>query len=77
MRSPERSQASLAVGIQIQIEMSYCADALFGAFAAARAKRIGSHIDVRADRVLVREPAEVTRRKRMLQGSNSLKRLIR
>src|ERR1700733_3909770 len=52
-------------------------NALFVAFTAARAKRIGSHIDVRAGRVFVREPAEVTRRKRMFQGSNSLQRLVR
>ena len=53
--------------------MPHRGDALFGAFAAARAKRIGSHIDVRADGVFVRKPAEVTRRKRTLQGNDSLK----
>ncbi len=65
IRGPERSEAGLAIGVQIQIQMPDRGDALFGAFAAARAKRIGSHIDIRAGRVLVREPAEVTRRKRM------------
>ncbi len=48
-------------------------DALFGAFAAAGANRIGSHIDVRANGVFVGEPAEVTRRKRTLQRDDSLK----
>jgi hypothetical protein len=53
--------------------MPHRGDALFGAFAAARAKRIGSHIDVGADRVLMSEPAEVTRRKHTLQRDDSLK----
>src|SRR5208282_3489390 len=70
---PERSEMGLAVGIQIKVQMPHRGDALFGAFAAARAQRIGSHIDVRADRVLMSEPAEVTRRKRTLQGNNALK----
>src|SRR5580704_7994451 len=52
-------------------------DALFGAFAAGRAKRIGRHVDVRSQRVFVGEPTEVTRRKRLFQGSNSLKGLVR
>src|SRR5580658_3824396 len=52
-------------------------DALFGAFAAGRAKRIGRHIDVRSQSVFVGEPTEVTRRKRLFQGSNSLKGLVR
>ena len=53
--------------------MPHRGDGLLGAFAAARAQRIGGHIDVRADGVLVREPAEVTRRKRTLQRDDSLK----
>ncbi len=48
-------------------------DAPLGAFAAGGANRIGSHVDVRTDRVFVGEPAEVTRRKRTLQGNNVLK----
>jgi hypothetical protein len=71
--SPERSEMGLPVGIQVEIQMPHCGDALFGAFAAARAQRIGGHIDVRADRVFVRKPAEVTRRKRTLQRNDSLK----
>src|SRR5208337_4489711 len=54
---PERNKASLAVCIQIKVQMAHRGDALFGAFAAARAQRIGSHIDVGADRVLMSEPA--------------------
>src|SRR5208282_1907227 len=52
--------------------MPYCGDALLGAFAAATVQRIGGHIDVRTDRVFVRKPAEVTRRKRTLERNDSL-----
>src|ERR1700674_1311659 len=47
-------------------------DALFGAFAAAWAKRIGSHIDVRATAILMREPGEIANRKRLLQRNDTL-----
>src|SRR5208282_5665174 len=77
IRGAERSEAGLAIGVEIKVEMPDRGDALFGTFVATRTKRIGSHIDVRPGRVLVRQPAQVTRRKRMFQGSNSLKRLVR
>jgi hypothetical protein len=56
--------------------MPHRGDALLGAFAAAGVNRIGSHIDVRSDGVFVGEPTEVTRRKRMFQGSNALKNSV-
>ncbi len=62
----------LAVGIQIKVQMPHCDDALLRALAATGAKRIGSHIDIPAGRVLLRKPAEVTRRKRGLQLDNPL-----
>src|SRR5713101_4056338 len=40
---PERSEASVAVGIQIMVQMLYISDTSFGAFAAAGAKLIGSN----------------------------------
>jgi hypothetical protein len=49
----------------------------FGALAAAGAKRIGSHVDVRAVVVLVSEPAEVTRCERLLQRDDALDGLCR
>jgi len=69
---PERREAGLSIGIQIQIEMADRGNALLGALPAVRTKRIGSHIDVRAGRVLVREPTEVTGRERSLQLDDSL-----
>ena len=69
---PERRDAVLSIGIQIQIEMAYCNDAFFGTFAAVRAKRIGSYVDIRASSVLMGEPGEVTRGERGLQLDDSL-----
>ena len=69
---PERSEASLSIGIQIQIEMAYCNDGFFGTFAAVRAKRIGSYVDIRASSVLMGEPGELTRGERGLQLDDSL-----
>src|ERR1700722_5483403 len=56
--------------------MSYSGNALFGPFVAGTAKRIGIDIAIPSGRVLVREPAVVTRRKRTFERSNSLKRLV-
>src|ERR1700761_7754953 len=47
-------------------------DALFGALPAAIVKRIGSHVDVCAVVILMREPAEVTRRKRLFELAHTL-----
>jgi len=47
-------------------------DAFFGTFAAVRAKRIGSYVDIRASSVLMGEPGEVTRGERGLQLDDSL-----
>src|ERR1700761_5260316 len=52
--------------------MANGSDALFGALPAARAKRIGSHVDVCAVVVLMREPAEVTRRERLFERDHTL-----
>src|SRR5712692_10225748 len=41
---PERSEVSVAVGLQITVQMPYLSDASFGAFAAAGAKLIGSNV---------------------------------
>jgi hypothetical protein len=63
---PERSEVGLSIGIQIQIEMAYCNDGFFCAFAALRAKRIGGYIDIRASSVLMGEPRKVVRCERSL-----------
>src|SRR5271170_3959261 len=52
--------------------MSNGSDALFGATAAARTKRIGSDIHVRARSVSMGEPAEVTRREHLFKPDDSL-----
>jgi len=43
---PERSEAGLSVDIEIQVQMPHRGDAIFGAFASVRAKRIGSNVDI-------------------------------
>src|ERR1700744_847882 len=43
-------------------------------FAAIRAKRIGSHVDVRAGAVLIREPCAIARCERSLQCDDALLR---
>ena len=48
-------------------------DAFFGPLPAAGVERIGGNIDIRAGTVLMREPAEVTRRKRLLQWHDTLR----
>jgi hypothetical protein len=64
--SVHHNEAGLSVGIQVQIEVADRGDALFGASAAVRAKWIGGYVDIRASSVLMGEPREVTRRKRVL-----------
>src|SRR5665213_2642680 len=54
--------------------MPYSGDAFFGAFAAVRAKGIGSYVDIRASKVLMCLPGEVTGTERSLQLDDSLNR---
>jgi hypothetical protein len=64
---PERSDSGRPVHVDIYIEMTDAGEAFFGAFAAARAKRIGSDVDVRPGGVLMCEPSEVSRGERRFQ----------
>ena len=43
---PERSEAGLAVDIEIQLHMPHRGDATFGVFASVRAKWIGRNVDL-------------------------------
>jgi len=47
-------------------------DGFLGALPAARTKRIGSNVHIRSIVILVRQPAEVTRCKRLLQRDDTL-----
>src|SRR6266851_1583075 len=57
--------------------MTNTGDALFGALSAAWAKRIGSHVDVRAIAILMCEPGEIASRERLLQCNDTLLCLLR
>ena len=52
--------------------MSDGGNALLGSFPAVSTERIGGYVDVRASKILMCEPGEVTRRKRSLQLDDSL-----
>jgi hypothetical protein len=54
--------------------MPHCSDAHFGAFLASGANRVGSNMNVGSRGVLMREPPEITRRKRAFEQHNSLRR---
>src|SRR4029077_14768780 len=51
IRGAERSEAGLAIGVQIKVQMPGRGYALFGTFATGRAKRVSSHIDIRSGTV--------------------------
>lgn len=73
-RCPECSESGIAIGIYIEIEMPDRCDAFLSTFAAARAKRIGGGIDVRADAVLIGEPRLIARGKCGFECDDALRR---
>jgi hypothetical protein len=63
----ERSDSLLAVYVDVEVEVANFRDAVLRPLAAARAKRIGSDIDVRAVVVLIAQPREIAGREHLLQ----------
>ncbi len=76
IRRPERSEPGVSVRVDVYIEVANRCDALFRPPTAAGAKRIGGDVDVRTGAVLVREPGEIARRKRLLQSNDALRRSV-
>ena len=69
----DRGELCLSIRINIQIQMPHRGNAFLGTFPSAGAKRIGRNIDVGSRRILVCEPAQITRCDGMFQQYDSLR----
>jgi hypothetical protein len=72
--TPGAQRFGSPIYVDVDIEMANFRDAVLRPLAAARAKRIGSDVDVRAVVVLIAQPREIARRERLLQPDDALRR---
>ena len=70
--SAKRSDTSVPIRVDVQVQMPDFGDAFFGAPAAARAKRIGSHIHIHTARVLMSKPPQIGRCRCLFQAHDPL-----